>query len=887
MLTPHTVADFVRSRAAASACDQNSYESCHTHGHAFSWAGAQCALKRAIFWLGIALCQLLPVALAGAAPADLTETERLYRVGDYAACIEAAAEAMTAGDGDEDWPLLKIKAEMTLGRYADALKTLQSALPRQSNSIRLRWLGRDVYRFNHLPDEAGRMLEEIGRLVRQAPWLYRDAADEVVVGRFLLAQGVDAKQVLRKCFDEAKRQQPDAVEAWLAGGDLALEKTDFALAAEQYDRAAKLARDSADAQLGLAQAYTHSEPKLAQQALAAALVINPRHVESLLFAVDEHIDAERYDEAREVLDRIQAINPEHPLHWAYRAVLAHLDNQPAAEAEARQAALRRWPGNPEVDHLIGAKLSQKYRFLEGAAYQRRALALDAAYLPAKMQLSQDLLRLGEEADGWLLARQVNDADGYNVLAHNLVTLHDDLDRFRTLERGGFILRMESRHAAVYGERVLGLLARAKQRLCEKYEVSLDEPVIVELFPRQEDFAIRTFGLPGGAGFLGVCFGRVITANTSSSQSGRPTNWEATLWHEFCHVVTLHKTNNKMPRWLSEGISVYEERQADPTWGQAINPRYREMMLGDELTPVSRISGAFLHPPTPLHLQFAYYESSLVVEYLIEKYGLPILKRILVDLGVGMSINQALARYAGSLDALDREFAEYAIQRAKQFAPQADWSDPNLPANTSAADLINWLREHPNNYRALRQLASRHFGERAWSEAQTPLKKMIELYPDDGGADSPYLSLAQTYRELADGKSERATLEKLAALTADNTEALTRLAELAIVAEDWPALRKYADRLLAIQPLRPATYRWLATAAEHTDDAPAALSAWRALLALDPIDPAEAHYQLARLLRKTGDLAAAKRQALMALEEAPRYRAAQRELLAIVREMKSP
>jgi peptide/nickel transport system permease protein len=55
-----------------------------------------------------------------------------------------------------------------------------------------------------------------------------------------------------------------------------------------------------------------------------------------------------------------------------------------------------------------------------------------------------------------------------------------------------------------------LLKRAKTVLACKYDVQIDRPIVVEMFPRQEDFAIRTFGLPGGAGFLGVCFGTVIT-----------------------------------------------------------------------------------------------------------------------------------------------------------------------------------------------------------------------------------------------------------------------------------------------------------------------------------------------------------------------------------------
>ena len=41
-----------------------------------------------------------------------------------------------------------------------------------------------------------------------------------------------------------------------------------------------------------------------------------------------------------------------------------------------------------------------------------------------------------------------------------------------------------------------------------------------------------------------------------------------------------------------------------------------MILGDELTPLSQLSSAFLAAKTPLHLQFAYFESALAVEFLV-------------------------------------------------------------------------------------------------------------------------------------------------------------------------------------------------------------------------------------------------------------------------------
>jgi hypothetical protein len=89
--------------------------------------------------------------------------------------------------------------------------------------------------------------------------------------------------------------------------------------------------------------------------------------------------------------------------------------------------------------------------------------------------------------------------------------------------------------------------------------------------------------------------------------------------------TLTATRNRMPRWLSEGISVYEERQANPAWGETMNLDYRRLILGGEATPITNLSSAFLTPRSPLHLQFAYFESSMVVDFPVQKFGFDTLK----------------------------------------------------------------------------------------------------------------------------------------------------------------------------------------------------------------------------------------------------------------------
>jgi hypothetical protein len=66
-----------------------------------------------------------------------------------------------------------------------------------------------------------------------------------------------------------------------------------------------------------------------------------------------------------------------------------------------------------------------------------------------------------------------------------------------------------------------------------------------------------------------------------------------------------------------------------------------------------------------------------------------------------------------------------------------------------------------------------------------------------------------------------------------------------------------------------------------------VGSYRALLVLDPTDPADLHLELARVLRSQGRVSEAKRHVLQALEEAPRFREAQRELLSLAGAPDSP
>jgi tetratricopeptide (TPR) repeat protein len=793
-----------------------------------------------------------------------------------------------------------VKSLLTLGRYAEAHTNALASLDDYSGALEKRLLLRETCLYQNDTAGANQQLSELQQLIEMRSGYFHNN-EPVALGRALLLLGVEPRLVLDNCFRPAESAVPPLRDAFLASGQLALDKHDFKLAADVFRAGLKKFPDDPDLHWGLAKAYESGDRSEMLAAIQAALDVNPQHIPSLLLLADHLIDAEEYDEADKQLDLVLKVNPHRPEALAYRAVLAHLRNDPAGEQKFRDDALAFWKSNPQVDYLIGTKLAQKYRFAEGAASQKRALDFDPTYLPARRELAQDFLRLGQDDEGWKLADEVHARDDYDVEIYNLVTLHDQIVKYQKLTNDDFIVRMQPHEAQLYGASVLELLSNAKATLSRKYGVELTQRTLVDIFPEQKDFGVRTFGMPDNPGYLGVCFGSVITANSPASQAANPANWKDVLWHEFCHVITLNETKNRMPRWLSEGISVYEERQANPAWGERMNLAYREMILHGQLTALSELSGAFLAPKDGQSLQFAYFESSLVVEYIVQQYGLDSLKQFLKDLGEGKEIYAAIAAHTCPLPDLEKKFAAYAHTQAENLAPGVDLEmppdhqsemesrlavapvarPPKPPAGESETDATAWKQAHPKNYYVRLEQATKLLESKNWSEAKAVLEPLAADYAGERRADNPLWLLAAAERHLDDTNAELGTLQKFSERESDFVDLYVRLIELTKARQDWPAVVKYAQQLLAINPLIPAPYTALAEAGAASGQNDLAIDANRKLLLLNPADAVKVHFQLARLLHTRGDSETqAKRQVLQALEDAPRYRDAQQLLLEI-------
>ena len=194
---------------------------------------------------------------------------------------------------------------------------------------------------------------------------------------------------------------------------------------------------------------------------------------------------------------------------------------------------------------------------------------------------------------------------------------DSLDKFAVFEDKDFVVKMHKDEAPVMQEYVLSLAHRAIDTLSKRYQFTPKGPILIEIFPKHDDFAVRNVGLPGMIGALGACFGRVVTMDSPRAPGRGGSQWEATLWHELAHVITLQMTNKRLPRWVSEGISSYEEALARREWGRGQDMQFASMLNAGQAIKLKDLNAAFQNPRL---ISIAYFQASVVIEYLVKTYG---------------------------------------------------------------------------------------------------------------------------------------------------------------------------------------------------------------------------------------------------------------------------
>jgi tetratricopeptide (TPR) repeat protein len=275
---------------------------------------------------------------------------------------------------------------------------------------------------------------------------------------------------------------------------------------------------------------------------------------------------------------------------------------------------------------------------------------------------------------------------------------------------------------------------------------------------------------------------------------------------------------------------------------------------------------------------AYFEASLVVEHLVDVNGEQGLRTLLLAYADGATDEQAFSRAFGtSIDAVATSFDKFIAQRYSALR-EAMKVPPAAPADNVAA-LRARAAASPGNYVSQISLGAALLRSGDLEGAKAPLRRAAELAPDASGDGSPQALLAQIATKEKDLPAARRAYRQLLAADHANVNAARRLLQ---VSADSPEDEDYALRLIAdLDPFDADVHSRLGKRLFAKNEFAAALTEYRASLALGPANLAEAHADIAEVLLKLGRKDEAKKSALDALKEAPTFARAQDLLLEAI------
>ena len=717
-------------------------------------------------------------------------------------------------------------------------------------------------------------------------------------------RGLDYLRVLRRREDLTEEQKYESVAVQLSLlnllGTLKMEAGSYDKAWEVFEESRVLAGESrlqteealalnanrADLYVGYAEAFNSFAQK--EKLARTALEKNPNSVGAMNILAGLRILDGQYKTATDLLDNALTINPASMQALAHKASIYHLVGDSAAFATIEQRALAIDARAADFYITVNDNLTLRFRYPESVGIARKAVEVNPSNAAANGALGSSLLRVGEAGEARRYLERSYQRDAFNLFVRNTLRLLDEYPDFALLESENFRLLIHQDESDVLGPAILEEAEACYADLSARYPHRPDGKILMEAYNDRDDFALRVAGLTH-LGLLGVSFGDVIALNTPRAQTGREYNWARTLWHELAHTMAIGVSKHHVPRWFTEGLSVYEEVRARPEWGREMDLELFSAFDQDRLHKLEEIDRGFTRPEFPGQILLSYYHASKVIGFIVDNHGFEAVTGLLEALGRGLGQEAAFQEVLGqSRSALDAAFTASLKQRRDAFGqvlaglPDVLGGDEN--DDTSLLEKLTGRAENPFLRRL--QEGREALARNDYDTAEDRFRDALEIYPDFISGGNPYLGLAVVYRERGERAKLIAILEEFLAVSEYGAEEARELGELYAEDGNTEQATAYLARSLDVEPYDVPTLDRLAVLYEARTMYPQVVQARRAILALSPVDKANAYYELARSLYHNNEIAAAKRAVLQSLELAPGYREAQKLLLDCVDESDS-
>jgi len=656
-------------------------------------------------------------------------------------------------------------------------------------------------------------------------------------------------------FQSAEKRGLKSAEFKTEWGLFFLEHYQPGDAAKLFTEALSVDENFAPAYLGLArvaaQGFDKRAPEVAAQALAHDAKLYQAHELLAYLALEDTEPTKAEEEAQKAL----AISNEALDAMAVLASIDWLNFKEQSEWMTRILKIN--PVYGEAYATGGHFFEINRRYEEAIRYYRKALELNPALWSARSQLGVNLMRQGADVEARQQLERCYEGHFRDAETVNSLRLLDTFGDYQVFKTANTELRLSKKESALLQPYVETEMKRAIARYEQKYQMKLSGPVHLELYPNHEDFIVRTLGLPGQGGLLGVTFGLAVAMDSPSARSPGQFSWASTMWHEFSHVFVLSATHHLVPRWFTEGVAVHEESAASADWGDRMTPEIVSALEKKELLPVLELDKGFMRPKFPTQVIISYYQAGKICDYISQKWG-------------DGAILGMIHSYAA------RQTTEEAMQENLHESPAAFDKEFMVWMDAQTSNTVKHFADWKKGMKALPGIIQAG----KWDDAIAEGIKVRDYYPDYTGTGSAYELLAEAYQRKNNKSAAMAELEKYRNAGGTGVESLKKLAVLEQEAGNSKQARTTLAKLNYIYPEDEETHRRLGSLLLEAGDAEGAVREGKALLALKPVDTAQSHYELAKALKAARRLDEAKDQVVMALEAAPGYKPAQQLLLQL-------
>lgn len=652
-----------------------------------------------------------------------------YRdTGEYGKAIE------TASPLDKSAPARALLAEVlaSVGRDADA-----EAAAKQAVELDPLALGALVV-VGGVEERRGQRAEAIATYEDvNSRWLKTkdtDESDELLLAvaqarlgvyRLSTEHATDLDSVIERIETVVKRS-PDRTDALVAAGDLYLMEMDGSRdlqAKKWFARALERNPHYAPALFGKARqmAFRYEEVDAAKLCEEQVLRENPSYVPALVFLAEQALGDSDFTRAERLAGRALAVNPEDAESRSVRAALFYLrGDRTGFETEVKAVlAKNRFEAAPYA--VLGHALEEQRRFAEALEFAEKAVAVDAIDWDAHFLAGRNALNVGDDAKAEKYLKAAEKGDPFqNLYRANFLKLFNQMRNFTLRKDAAFVVRMPPEEEEPYYRLLRARMGASIEALAKKWDFKPESPLYVSVFAQQQDFATRTIGLPGFPA-LGACFGRVVTLDSPRALPAGAFLWSLCEHHELAHVITLQLSKGRVPRWLTEGLSVYEERKFSKTWWREDERTLIDAIASDEVLTLADINAAFRGP----RVMYAYYQGGLMCEWLERDFGFEKLREMVRLYGDGLD-DAAVVRTALSIDPaeFDKRFMAYAKDYVK------DLRVLRHPTRAKTDKLRRALRKTPDDAEGWFLLCEGALGQRDNPSALSALAKASELKPND-------------------------------------------------------------------------------------------------------------------------------------------------------------